>query len=218
MKKAFNSIFRQGLWYKLNMLGMNGKLLRVIKCMYSKIKCCIRGRKGITDCFITLLGVQQGAMLSPYLFAFFLNDLPDLLKTHNAPGGISIDETDIMMLMYADDIVLVSKSIVGLQNSLDLLYDYCNMWKLTVNFEKSNILVCRSGGRKHINEIWFWGDHIMEQCDNYKYLGITFSAGGITNTALTVLNDQAKKAMLSLLSGMNNIGIFPPAAALGHIK
>ena len=55
MKKAFNSIFRQGLWYKLNMLGMNGKLLRVIKCMYSKIKCCIRGRKGITDFFITLL-------------------------------------------------------------------------------------------------------------------------------------------------------------------
>ena len=101
------------------MLGMNGKLLRVIKCMYSKIKCCIRGRKGITDFFITLLGVQQGAILSPYLFAFFLNDLPDLLKTHNAPGGISIDETDIMMLMYADDIVLVSKSIVGLQNSLD---------------------------------------------------------------------------------------------------
>ena len=105
---------------------------------------------------------------------------------------------------------------VGLQNSLDLLYDYCNTWKLTMNLEKSNILVCRSGGRKHINEIWFWGDHIMEQCDNYKYLGITFSAGGITNTALTVLNDQAKKAMLSLLSGMNNIGIFPPAAAL-HI-
>ena len=81
----------------------------------------------------------------------YQNDLPDLLKTHNAPGGISIDETDIMMLMYADDIVLVSKSIVGLQNSLDLLYDYCNIWKLTVNLEKSNILVCRAGGRKHIN-------------------------------------------------------------------
>ena len=36
--------------------------------------------KGLTEYFQTMLGLQQGAVLSCYLFAFYLNDLPDLLK------------------------------------------------------------------------------------------------------------------------------------------
>ena len=129
-KKAFNSIVRQGLWYKINSLGMNGKLLRVIKCMYSKIKCCIRGRKCTTYFFHNFTWSTTRSHTITIFICIFLNDLPDLLKTHNSPGGINIDETDIMMLMYADDIVLVSKYTRTLQNSLHLLYDYRNTWKL----------------------------------------------------------------------------------------
>ena len=48
----------------------------------------------------------------------------------------------------------------------------------------------------------------------YKYLGITFTMYGISDMSINVLNDQAKKSLVSLWSGMHAIGTFLPAAAL----
>ena len=44
----------------------------------------------------------------------------------------------IFMLLYADDIVIFANNQEQLQNSLDLLLEYCNRWKLTINITKSN--------------------------------------------------------------------------------
>ena len=88
----------------MKLLGVNGKLLRIVKCMYTKIKCCVKGHKGLTEFFLALLGVQQGAILSPYLFALYLNDLPDILKMYNPDGGIIMDYQcyviDVCSMMY----------------------------------------------------------------------------------------------------------------------
>jgi hypothetical protein len=97
---------------------------------------------------------------------------------------------------------------------LDLIYDYCTKWKLTVNLEKSNILVCKPFGGVSMQEVWFWGENIIDHCDTYKYLGIAFTRYGISHASINMLNDQAKKSLVSLWSGMNAIGKFPPAAAL----
>ncbi len=40
-------------------------------------------------------------------------------------------------LMYADGLVLLSQSALGLQNSLHKLNEYCFKWKLTVNVGKT---------------------------------------------------------------------------------
>ena len=69
--KAFNSVYRQGLWYKLIKIGCTGNMLRIIRSLYSKVRCSVRGHHGMTEFFLTMLGLQQGAILSPYLFAFF---------------------------------------------------------------------------------------------------------------------------------------------------
>jgi len=50
-------------------------------------------------------------------------------------------------LLFADDAVLISETREGLQKSLDSLYEYCCKWKLTVNVEKTKIMVFRKGGR-----------------------------------------------------------------------
>ena len=51
--KAFNSIFRYGLWYKLIRLGCSGKLFKTIFNLYSKITCSVRTSEGLTDSFLT---------------------------------------------------------------------------------------------------------------------------------------------------------------------
>jgi hypothetical protein len=68
----------------------------------------------------------------------FINSLPDYLEKTNDP--ISIEEKSIHCLMYADDIVLLSKSSQGLQEKLNKLKDFCNDWCLNINISLFSIL------------------------------------------------------------------------------
>ena len=74
--------------------------------------------------------------LSPLLFNIFINDLPDILnKVNDSPIFLS-DEIKISCLFYADDIVIISRSLQGLQKCLDALGQYCNKSKLSPNITK----------------------------------------------------------------------------------
>lgn len=57
--------------------------------------------------------------------------------------------------MYADDMVIFSESIAGLQSLLDQLTYYCSTWKLHINVNKSKIVVFRKGGRVKECEKWY---------------------------------------------------------------
>ena len=41
---------------------------------------------------------------------------------------------------------LISKTVIGLQNKLNLLYEFCKCWKLSVNVEKTKIDVFKKAG------------------------------------------------------------------------
>ncbi len=69
--------------------------------------------------------------------------------------GINIGMVKLFLLLYADDIIMFADSAEGLQNSLNILSDYCQKWKLTVNKEKTKIMVFRKGGRLP-NEMKFY--------------------------------------------------------------
>ena len=75
--------------------------------MYKQTKSCVQIENKLTH-FFSRLGVKQGDNLSPNLFKIFINSLPDYLEKTNDP--ISIEEKSIHYVMYADDIVLLSKS------------------------------------------------------------------------------------------------------------
>ena len=48
---------------------------------------------------------------------------------------------------------------------------------LTVNLDKSKVIVFRKGGVLAAKEKWFLGGAVLEVMNKYKYLGLTFSAG-----------------------------------------
>ena len=53
---------------------------------------------------------------------------------------------ELFILLFADDIALLSDTIVGLQNQLDVLARSCARLDLHVNLDKSNIVIFRKGG------------------------------------------------------------------------
>jgi hypothetical protein len=89
-------------------------------------------------------------VLSPLLFNYFINNLVDDLNKDNT-DPVVIGDTSMNILLYADDIVLLSQSKEGLQNSLNLLHDFCYTWKLKVNTDKSKIMVFNSVTKKSNN-------------------------------------------------------------------
>jgi hypothetical protein len=46
----------------------------------------------------------------------------------------------IFLLLYADDTVLMSENINGMQTMLNIFSEYCNTWKLQVNIAKTKWL------------------------------------------------------------------------------
>ena len=74
-KKAFDLVHRDGLWFKLVKENVNGKILNVIRNMYSNIRSCVLLNQEISENFICNIGVRQRENLSPLLFAFYVNDI-----------------------------------------------------------------------------------------------------------------------------------------------
>ena len=42
LKRTFDSVYRNGLWYKMIKNGLDGKLFDIIRSIYSDVKSCVK--------------------------------------------------------------------------------------------------------------------------------------------------------------------------------
>lgn len=192
-KKAFDTINRDALFLKLFKYNIKGSFLNILKDMYKEVLFAVKVSDGITDMFQSKIGVKQGCILSPTLFSLYINDLSTLFDETCEP--VTLHNTQLSCLMYADDLVLISQSSVGLQNCLNKLSAYCEEWNLTVNLDKTKVMVFNKSGRKNVKDTFTYNDEIIENCTEYKYLGIIFKPSGIFSNAISLLCKKAAKAL-----------------------
>ena len=81
---------------------------------------------------------MQGECLSPTLFACYINELEKKINAIEEMG-VTMNGQKIALLIYADDLVLISRSSDGLQKGLDALKQFCETRQLMVNTNKSKI-------------------------------------------------------------------------------
>ena len=174
--KAFDKIQRDLLWFKLVKEGVSNRMFKAIQAMYKSVKSVIRNNNVLSENFEVFHGVKQGNPLSPILFLFFINDLPENIKPDSHDDLFTINELHIFTLLYADDAVLFAHSKDGLQKMLDKLSIYCTRWKLKVNTEKTKIMIFERGRARDV-DIYYNGIK-LDIVDCFKYLGITFYNNG----------------------------------------
>lgn len=114
LEKAFDSVDRVLLFYRLLCYNIDGKVYSIIHKLYSKTIACLKLNDTLTDWFDVLLGVRQGDSLSPTLFNLFINELAQLVR--DLKLGVNIGNETVSVLLYADDMVFISKSEKELQD------------------------------------------------------------------------------------------------------
>ena len=134
---------------------------------------CVKWGKSVSQYFSIANGVRQGGILSPKLFALYMNGLSGALSLCKA--GCYIDDQCMNHLMYADDICVMAPSAIALQKLLDVCYEYGITNDLIYNPLKSVCLVFKLRRFKLYCPTVAIGDECLKYVDTFKYLGFVFS-------------------------------------------
>lgn len=187
--QAYDCVDRAALWSHLESLQLPEYLLGAVKEIYSGDSYVLVDGHRVVPAVQPAKGVKQGCPLSPLLFALFLNDFVQKMGAENlAAHGVPLrqspvpgrppDPTVVSHLFYADDLVLVSRSPRGLQWLLDRLSEYGRVKGLSVNVNKSVVVVFNSFPRQRSPPVAFSFQGLpLAVVDEFKYLGVIFDKG-----------------------------------------
>ena len=189
-KAAFDKVPRKYLFHKLRSLGVSEKIVRLIENIYRKTKSAVWTGKEISDFFETISGVKQGCLLSPTLFTLYLNDLHDYLE-----GGLFINENNIRILLYADDIVILADDWQVMQSMISKLESYCELWQMEVNLAKSEMMIFKNGGRSTLNENFMFNGQQIKLATEFKYLGVILTPRMSFTKHVEDRNNKAKNGI-----------------------
>jgi hypothetical protein len=218
-KKAFDLVDRSSLWSKLIGNHINGNIITVIYNMYKNAKSCVKKGNTLSELFTCNIGVRQGENLSPLLFAIFLNDFEMFvsksysgLTMFNEEANTHLSDDDVeyflrmYVLLYADDTIVMAESAEELQAALNSVYEYCNLWHLTVNTDKTRVVIFAKGKVRRYPDFMF-GVDVLKVVDDYVYLGAMFNYNGKLDKAMNKQISQARRAMFALLTKARRLSL-----------
>ena len=163
--KAYDQVWRDGLYLTLYSMGVRGAMWHIIQEWLNNATACTtwNGVRGPT--VVLEEGLRQGCVLSPILYCIFINcflakrpvDIPvpeyaeRAVSSLYAQGlqGKSLEGEGvrsaalgrfIMAMLYMDDTALVARSKVGLQSLTEKYMHFCKMFRMLLNHKKSKVM------------------------------------------------------------------------------
>ena len=130
LEKAFDRVPRDVVWWAMRKLGVEEWLIKVVQSLYTNARSQVRINGSFSKDFQVNVGLHQGSVLSPLLFIMVLEAL----------------SRDIRMgcpeeLLYADDLALISETLQGLTEKLNLWKATMESKGLKVNLGKTKVMV-----------------------------------------------------------------------------
>ena len=115
-----------------------------------------------TDWVHSNRGVRQGCILSPVLFALYTEELAVRVRESNL--GIRVGNERLSILMYADDIIIMSESSEELQQMLNIVNEYSLDFGVKFGMDKSLIMVL-NGDEDDMDKEWKLGECCVKRTD-----------------------------------------------------
>ena len=171
ISKAFDKMNHYGLFIKLMNRLIPINLLSVLENWFNIGLTCVKWGSVLSRFFVISCGIRQGGVLSPYLFAIFIDSVVDKINKMKSYCG-HINNACCSIFLYADDIILLSPSVTALEMLLHICEQELEYLDLAINIKKSACL--RIGPRPNAvcADIVTASGHIIKWVDNIRYLGI----------------------------------------------
>ena len=172
-EKAFDSVWKKGLIYKMHQIGIKGNILKLINhFLFSrKVSININGEVG-NERQSADYGLPQGSCLSPVLFKIYVTDF---LKELN-------QRPDISIFKFADDgTVKVTATnseacVEKMNHVLNYLQEWTKKWQMKINCDRNKTeIICfhtAEGDRRLIPESFTFGNEIINRVTETTVLGL----------------------------------------------
>ncbi len=176
--KAYDTVWRKGLLFKLHALGIRGSMYKLLANLYSGTTSTVVGGPGVESReFEIEEGVRQGDPLSCVLFNLFFSDIMEAINGATCRGMQVGKVKECKGLLFADDLVCLATSKRGMANVLKAIDGHSRKWRWTANVKKSMLMTVKAKARSdralHDGRIMLklHGQEVAD-CSHYKYLGI----------------------------------------------
>ena len=140
-EKAFDYLEFSHIKNALNYYNFGPMIIQWIQVIYNNISSCVVNNGFISTFFNITRGVQQGCPLSPYLSIISLEILANYIRKKEEIEGITINNIEYKLALYADDITLfLTGGELSVRATLDAFAMFLRISGLRVNIEKTNIM------------------------------------------------------------------------------
>ena len=153
--------------------GVPTKLLGLIRASLQKNFIDIDDGVAIRSSLEQTNGFAQGENSSPILFSILTSKLPEIITTRHPA---------VKLLMFADDIVMYSKSKYQLQRAILSLSQHAESLGLIINEGKTEAMKFRNGGRLAKDDFLTLNRRRIKNVSRFTYLGITLTTTGTSFT------------------------------------
>jgi hypothetical protein len=172
LSKAYDRVWREGLWVKLKSLGVKGRLLRAVMSTYSnpEMKVSMGGLK--SQSFLMSNGLRQGSVLSPLLFITLFTD-PVRVSCTNKGLLVPTEngEEEIKSQCFVDDTVLMTEEPESIMGQINGFNAQAAIWGSVLNLHKTKII-----SNRNLTTLKTWmtsmGINTEKGQSKAKYLGI----------------------------------------------
>ena len=94
-------------------------MLNILQSMYKTIQTCVRNNTSFTRYFDCFQGLKQCCLARPILFSVLINELAnDVIAKGRHGAMLTHDEIELFLLLFADDLTVLSSSIIRLQTQI----------------------------------------------------------------------------------------------------
>ena len=182
------------------------KYVNLIKNWYGNQNVFVKFNNKFSEQWKIKNGVRQGGVLSPYLFNVYIDDLIKNVSKISSGCRLGIFSSNI--IAYADDLCLLSPSIKGLQNLIDVLHMNIKDLNLNLNTDKSMCIKFAKNGAPFLNNNGIKiNDTFLKFEKETKYLGYCIQYNMIIKNDVNREKSKFYKQFNSMLRKFNSSDI-----------
>jgi Reverse transcriptase (RNA-dependent DNA polymerase) len=168
--KTYDKILINITWWALKRKLVTTKYVTLIKDMYTNAVTCVRACDGESDTFPIKIGLHEGSALSLYIFTLVMDEITN-----------DIQEDISWCMLFADDVVLIDESRIGVNQKLELWIQILESKCFRLSRTKTEYMRCQFSGKNLDYGDFSLDGRVVHMNDTIQYLGSMLQSEGEIN-------------------------------------